>query len=130
MPALTVTGRLERPPSRPRTVARDPEPGVEGVPNGPEAPPPKPTPIGTARVARQLALAYHVEALVDSGSVRDYAAVARALGLTRARLSQIVALRWLPVATQEAILSGASTASERQFRAAAGAPCKCTETEP
>ncbi len=130
MPALTVTGRLERPAARPRTVARDPEPGVDGVPNGPAATPPMPRPAGTARVARQLALAYHVEALVDSGSVRDYAAVARALGLTRARLSQIVALRWLPVATQEAILTGASTASERQFRAAAGSPCKRADTSP
>ncbi len=54
---------------------------------------------------RLLALAYVVEAAVESGQYRSAAEVAGALGLSRARLSQVMRRRWAPVAEQEQILS-------------------------
>ena len=53
-----------------------------------------------------LALAYHVEALIESGTLKDYAAAARRLGITRARMCQVANLRWLPCGVQERILAG------------------------
>ena len=54
--------------------------------------------------ARLLALAYAVEAAVEEGRFRSVAEVARALGLSRARLSQVMWRRWAPVAEQERVL--------------------------
>lgn len=45
-----------------------------------------------ARRARNLALAYWIDGLVRSGEVADLAAVARMCGVSRARVSAIVAL--------------------------------------
>lgn len=56
--------------------------------------------------ARLLALAYVVEAAVESGQFRSAAEFARALGLTRARVSQVMRRRWTLVAEQERILLG------------------------
>lgn len=123
MTDLTVTGRLERPRPQRRAAAHPGDHVDEPLPLDPVAPGPRAQPVGPARVARQLALAYHVEDLIESGQVRDYAHVARSLGLTRARLSQIVALRYLPVAIQESILAGTQTCSERDLRGAAAMPC-------
>lgn len=55
--------------------------------------------------ARALALAYAVEAAVESGQHRSATEVARALGLSRARLSQVMRRRWVAVSEQERILS-------------------------
>ena len=68
------------------------------------------------RVARQLALAHHVEELIDQGRLRDYADAARRIGLTRARLSQVLNLQFLAPSIQEQILSGKLLISERQLR--------------
>ncbi len=52
-------------------------------------PPPKPEPVRRpAKVARMLALAHHLQSAIDRGLVADRAAVARKLGLTRARVTQ------------------------------------------
>ena len=76
-----------------------------------------PTPPPAERVARQLALAHQVERLVGSGAIADFAAVARRLGVTRARLTQVVALASLSPRLQERILDGTLRVSERQLRA-------------
>jgi DNA-binding transcriptional regulator YdaS (Cro superfamily) len=79
------------------------------------------TPGGTSppvgRVARQLALAHYLEQLIESGAIKDYAAAARLLGVTRARLNQVVDLLNLAPALQEAILAGELAVSERGLRA-------------
>lgn len=65
----------------------------------------KPTPTAQpARVARLVAVAHHVEDLVRSGTVRDYAQVARLVGITRSRASQIVGLLLLAPDIQEHLL--------------------------
>ena len=74
------------------------------------------TPAPPSRVARMLALAYWVERQVDSGRIRDYDAAARVIGVSRARMSQILALLNLAPRVQEGILTGKSAASERQLR--------------
>ncbi len=56
--------------------------------------------------ARQLALAYWIEQQIEAGNVSSYAAVARALGLSRARLTHIINLTLLSVPEQEELLLG------------------------
>ena len=87
------------------------------VPAAPAIPaPPPPT-----RTARMLALAYHIERLVEAGTLRDYAGAARRLGITRARMTQVANLRWLPCGVQERILAG-ERVSERGLRNAGRTP--------
>jgi ParB-like chromosome segregation protein Spo0J len=74
-----------------------------------------------ARVARQLALAHALQRRVDDGEFTDYADMARALGFSRARVSQIMDLLLLAPAIQEEILflevaPGAQPISERALR--------------
>ena len=58
----------------------------------------------TPRLARLLALALHFEELVGSGSVADYAELARHHGVSRARISQVMNLTLLAVDIQEQVL--------------------------
>ena len=81
--------------------------------------PPVPTNVPT-RLGRQLALAHHVERLVEDGTLRDSAEAARILGVTRARMSQIVNLLALSPALQERVLDGTLRESERELRAVVG----------
>lgn len=62
---------------------------------------PKQRPI---RVARLLALGHSVERLIADGTYRDYSDAALALGITRARLTQIINLTLLAPEIQEEIL--------------------------
>ena len=63
-----------------------------------------------------LALAHLVERKVETGEFRDYAEAARALGISRARMTQVMNLLVLSPKVQERILSGESTFSERGLR--------------
>ena len=56
------------------------------------------------RIARLLALAWHIEALVRSGTLASYAAAARLGHVSRARLSQIMSLLNLAPDLQEQVL--------------------------
>ena len=90
-------------------------------------PPPKPEPVRRpAKVARMLALAHHLQSAIDRGLVADRAAVARKLGLTRARVTQLLDLLLLAPDLQQAVLGleavdGAEPMSERALRAVAHA---------
>ena len=75
-----------------------------------------PTPKPVSRAALQLALAHHIERQIDAGVIPDCAAAARALGLTRARLSQVASLLLLSPEIQERIAEGGIAASERNLR--------------
>ena len=64
-----------------------------------------PRPAGRIpRVARLMALAIHLEDLVHSGQVKDYATLASAGHVSRARMTQITNLTLLAPDIQEAIL--------------------------
>ena len=72
---------------------------VEGPPSPPLEPVRRP-----ARVAVMLALAHKIQDAIDRGVVRDRAEVARRLGFTRARITQIMDLTLLAPDLQEQIL--------------------------
>jgi hypothetical protein len=62
-------------------------------------------PVGRApRIARLLALAHKLDAMVRSGEIRDYAQLARLGHISPARLTQIMVLLHLAPALQEYIL--------------------------
>ena len=67
-----------------------------------EPPPPKPTIVPQA--AKDLALGHRIVRAVESGEVRDYSEAARRLGVSQARVSQLVAITFLAPDLQEEIL--------------------------
>jgi len=69
----------------------------------PPSPPPEPV-RRAARVAIMLALAHKIQDAIDRGVVRDCADVAMRLGLSRARISQLLDLTLLAPDIQEQIL--------------------------
>lgn len=69
----------------------------------PDARPPT-VPARIPRVARVLALAHHWRGLMRSGAVRDQADLARLVGVSRARVTQVMSLLWLAPDIQECIL--------------------------
>lgn len=75
-----------------------------------------------SRAARMLALAHHIERLVDGGSLESYAEAAEALGLTRARVTQLMNLLLLSPRVQEAILTSSLIDSERSLRTVLAQP--------
>jgi hypothetical protein len=93
----------------------------------PTPPPDKPEPVRRpAKVAQQLALAHHLQAAIERGLVADQAALARKLGLTRARITQLFDLLMLAADLQEQVLAleavdGAEPMAERTLRAVAHA---------
>jgi len=59
------------------------------------------------RLASQLALALAIERAIDHGLVQDYSSAARCLRLSRARVTQLVAMLQMPTSVIEAIVRGA-----------------------
>jgi len=80
------------------------------------------------RISRLMALAIHLQKLVDDGVVRDYAEIARLTGLTRARITQIMNLNLLAPEIQEEILflphvmNGRDSITEHDIRPIATTP--------
>ncbi len=75
-----------------------------------------------AQVVRLVDLAYHVDDLVERGVLKSYAEAAAKLGITRARVSQVLQLMNLWAGIQEEILMGAIAPSERRLRSIAAIP--------
>ena len=68
--------------------------------------PPEDHPVGRLpRAARLLALAHYYTDLIAQGKAQDYADLARQLGLTRARITQLMQLLHLAPDLQEAVLT-------------------------
>jgi hypothetical protein len=65
-----------------------------------------------------LALAHHIETLVEDGVLHDYAVAARILGVTRARMTQVLNLILLAPEIQERVLLGTLEVRERRLREA------------
>jgi len=77
---------------------------------------PHKNPAQPSRAARQLALAYYIERLIESGDIKNYSEAAQKIGVTRTRMTQIRNLLNLSPRIQETILLGESRISERQLR--------------
>ncbi len=77
---------------------------------------PVPKGVGTATIARRIALAHHIEDLIEGGDLRDYAEAADRLDLTRARVTQICNLALLAPDIQAAVLLGHVEPRDRHLR--------------
>ncbi len=88
---------------------------LERAPDGPLNPKPPP-PERVPRVARLLALAHHWRGLIRDGTVRDQADLARLVGVSRARVSQVMRLLDLAPDIQEAVLDGKVDAPGAELR--------------
>jgi len=71
-----------------------------------------------SRAARMLALAHLIERDLDAGRLKDFAAAAKVLGVSRARMSQVMALLNLSPTIQEQVLAGGHALTERLLRPA------------
>ena len=89
-----------------RTCRRRGEPGSPAAPKL----------VGPSAIARRVALAHHIEELIDRGELQGYADAARKLGLTRARITQVCDLTLLAPDIQAAILRGDVEPRDRHLR--------------
>lgn len=124
-----MTGRVTiRLPARRRGGRRGRVVGADVAPDAPGAATP-PIPGRVPRAARVLALAHHWQALIRSGAVRDQADLARLVGLSRARVTQVMNLLWLAPEIQEAVLEGRTDGpgAERSLRIVAATPVWATQ---
>ena len=71
---------------------------------------------------RRLAVTHYLDDLVDRGVLKSYAEAAAKLGITRARVSQVLQLLNLCSRIQEGILLGSIAPSERRLRSIAAIP--------
>jgi hypothetical protein len=69
---------------------------------------------------RQLALAYHIHALIASGEMKDIAHVARVAGVSRARISQVLNMALLEPGIQETVLDVSCPFGSHELRRLAG----------
>jgi len=65
---------------------------------------PAPAPGRVPRISRLMAMAIHLDEMVQKGEVADYAELARLGHVTRARISQVMSLMYLAPAIQEELL--------------------------
>ena len=66
--------------------------------------------------ARNLALAHHVERLIDRGVIADYTQAARMLGVSQPRMTHLMSLLLLAPAIQEAILLAKIAPRDKKLR--------------
>lgn len=76
-------------------------------------PRPEPSAAPATRVARMIALAHHIDDLIDRGVIESYGEVGRALGVSDTRMVQIMDLALLSPRIQEALLMGEVKMSPR-----------------
>ncbi len=108
--SLVMSFKLHKQKRRGRTVLWDGEkPGKD------PAAPTSSSQGRIPRISRLMALAIHLQNLVDQGVVQDYAEIARLTGLTRARVTQIMNLTLLSPRIQEEILFLPNTRNGRDF---------------
>ena len=113
MSGPTITYRFE-PTLRASHATTVTVPGADSTNVSPRSTCPEKIPM--PRVTRLLSLAHYIERCVVSGHVKDYATAARKIGITRARMSQILLLLNLAPAITERILAGEISSSERRLR--------------
>lgn len=74
------------------------------------------TPNPPSPIARRIALAHHVDALIERGELRDLAHAADCFGVSRARMSQVADLALLAPDIQAAVLLGQCEPRDRHLR--------------
>jgi predicted XRE-type DNA-binding protein len=77
----------------------------------------KPTPDKSmSPAARNLALAHHLNRMIEQGLIADYTAAARLLGVSQPRLTHLMSLLLLAPTIQEAILVGTLAPADKKLR--------------
>ena len=66
--------------------------------------------------ARNLALAYRLDALIENGLLADYTAVARLLGVSQVRVTHLMSMLLLAPTIQDAILAGTLAPGDKDLR--------------
>ncbi len=66
--------------------------------------------------ARNLALAHHVERLIDVGVINDYTHAAQILSVSQPRMTHLMSLVLLAPSIQEAILLGKVAPKDKELR--------------
>lgn len=83
-----------------------------------------------AKVAKMLALAHHLQHAIERGIAHDRADVARRLGLTRARVTQLFDLLLLAPDLQEELLHlSSASVTEKVVRSVASHHCWVSQRE-
>lgn len=80
----------------------------------------QPFPLKVSPLTRSLVLGYHCVRLVESGLARDYSEVATKLGISQARVAQVVHLTFLAPRIQEAVLLKRALVSRKELVQLAG----------
>lgn len=88
----------------------------ENTPAKPKAPARSTGDQDATPAARNLALAYHLDRLIERGLMADYSAAAKVLGVSQPRLTHLMSLLLLAPTIQEAILAGTITPGDKQLR--------------
>ena len=101
--------------------------GRKQLKTGPKPREPEPPREAVPRLAQLLALAHHWRRHIEEGVITNYAEIARLMGLSRARVTQIMALLNLAPVIQEQILAsppdpGLEGLTERAVRVLTGHP--------
>ena len=101
--------------------------GRKQLKTGPKPSEPKPPREAVPRLAQLLALAHRWDRLIEEGVVANRAEIASMMGLSRARVTQIMALLNLAPGIQEKILSrpldtGLERLTERSIRSLTALP--------
>jgi len=66
--------------------------------------------------ARNLALAYRIDELIEKGLIADYTAAARLLNVSQVRITHLMSMLLLAPTIQEAILAGTIAPGDKQLR--------------
>jgi len=112
-------------PSRPQTVRGRRNRNAESRRRGGASR--NPSPAKNARLASQLALGHLIERAITDGTVDDYGDAAARFEVTRARISQVVALTLLAPEIQERILGRDLPTSARGLREVVHEPVWATQ---
>ena len=99
--------RLTTPPASPCVPAAQPDAPAQAT-------------TAVTPIARLLALAYHLDRLMESGALKDQEDAGRRLGMAPSHVTHIMSLLQLAPDIQAAILAGRVVAAERALRPVCG----------
>jgi len=75
-----------------------------------------PSSTGPSAIARRIALGHYLARCLGDGTIESQGAAANLLGVSRARVTQLIDLSLLGPAVQEAVLVGRVAPTDRQLR--------------
>ncbi len=89
---------------------------VASAPKQPQSQNQATTESAPSSAARNLALAHHVERLINEGVITDYTHAAQILSVSQPRMTHLMSLILLAPSIQEAILLGRAAPKDKELR--------------